>query len=322
MIDYNEGEHVMANDPNQEQGPSAGNPPQNAPQFPHETYGSSENPYGEPPIPYSQPPQNPYGESVPQYPNAASPQAPQNPYRPPAQNPYATPPNADANYASYSNYQGGSGYAPPQSAPLPLGEAIRNLPSQYLKVLTRPGPMTFAEEMGKASWDIVWVQLIGIAIISAILSYLAMLISPFNTSFSNRSINIEAYRSIIAGASFGSIILVPLFFFIGVGIYYGLAKAFGGQGRFITQSYTTLLISVPIGIFSGVINLIPIAGSFIALAVSIYSIVLNIFSIMAVHRLSGGKATAVVLIPIGVAVLLACGLIVLLITIVAALSPP
>jgi hypothetical protein len=308
----------MTTDPNHEQNPSAGNPPQGAPQIPHESYGSSENPYGEPQIPYT-PPQNPYGEGAPQNPYTSPPQnpqgVPQNPYRPPVENPYANPPYTDASYASY---QGGPGYTPPQSVPLPLGEAIRNLPSQYLKVLTKPGPMTFAEEMGKASWDIVWVQLIAYAIIIAILSYVATLISLTFTSARYGSINIAAYRSIIAGVSFGFIILIPLFFFIGVGIYYGLAKAFRGQGRFLTQSYTTLLFSVPIGIFLGIVNLIPIAGFFIFFAVSIYSIVLNIFSIMAVHRLSGGKATAVVLIPIGVAVLLACGLLVVLVTIIAA----
>ncbi len=306
----------MATDPNQEQDPSSGNPPQDTPQPAHESFGSSENPYGEPQVPYTPSPQNPYGDGAPQNPYASPPQnpygAPQNPYRPPAQNPYAIPPYAN------TGYQGGPGYAPPQSAPLPLGEAIRDLPSQYLKVLTKPGPMTFAEEMGKASWDIIWVQLIAFAIISAILSYLATLISPTFTTATYGSINIAAYRSIIAGASFSSVIFIPLVFFIGQGIYYLLAKAFGGQGRFVTQSYTSLLFSVPIGIITGILSLIPIAGGLLGLAVGIYSIVLNIFAIMAVHRLSGGRASAVVLIPIGVAVLLACGLVVILVTILAA----
>lgn len=181
--------------------------------------------------------------------------------------------------------------------------------------------MTFAEEMGKASWDIVWVQLIASAIISAILGYLATLISPTFNSTSSSSLSIGTLRAFAAGLSFGSIIIIPVFFFISMGIFYGLSKAFGGQGRFVTQSYTYLLFSVPIGIVTSIVNLIPIAGSFIALAVGIYSIVLNIFSIMAVHRLSGGKATAVVLIPVGVALLLACALVVLFVTfIVAALQ--
>jgi hypothetical protein len=324
MRDYNKGEIVMAMDPNQEQDPSSENPPQDASQPPHESYGSPENPYGEPQVPQTPPPQNPYGDGAPQVPDGSPPQvpngsppqnpysAPQNPYRPPAQNPYAAAPYGDA------SYQGVPGYAPPQSAPLPLGEAIRNLPNQYLKVLTRPGAMTFAEEMGKASWDIVWVQLIAIAIISAILGYFSSLITTSYNLPSSSPISNAAVHAILAGVAFGYIILIPLFFFIGQGILFGLAKAFGGQGRFVVQSYTSLLYYVPIGIVTGIVGLIPYFGGIVVLAAGIYELVLSIFAIMAVHRLSGGRASAVVLIPIGVAVLLACGFIVVLVAIVAA----
>ncbi len=41
------------------------------------------------------------------------------------------------------------------TAPLPLGQAIRELPGQYLKVLTRPSVKTFAGEKGKAGWGII-----------------------------------------------------------------------------------------------------------------------------------------------------------------------
>jgi len=317
MRDYNKGETVMAMDPNQEQDPSSENPPQDAAQPPHESYGSPENPYGEPQVPQTPPPQNPYGDGAPQVPDGAPPQnpysEPQVPYRPPAQNPYAAaPPYGDA------SYQGGPGYTPPQAAPLPLGEAIRNLPNQYLRVLTRPGAMTFAEEMGKASWDIVWVQLIAIAIITAILGYLSSLISPSYNMPSSSPISNAALHAVIAGVAFGYIILIPLFFFIGQGILFGLAKAFGGQGRFVVQSYTTLLYYVPIGIVTSVVGLVPYFGSVVALAAGIYEIVLSIFAIMAVHRLSGGRASAVVLIPIGVVLLLACGFIAVLVTILVA----
>ncbi len=271
----------------------AWDPNQGQPNDPNSAYGTPSNPYGAPP------PQNPYG-------------APQNANMPPTENPYAAP--------LYPYYQGGPGYGPPQSAPLPLGEAIKGLPQQYIKVTTRPGVRTFAEEMGKASWDIVWVQLIALAIVSAILSYLSTLISSTLTSTSTSSGTIDpaALRSLIAGLSLVSIIIVPAFFFIGMGIQYGLAKAFGGQGKFVTQCYTNLLFSVPIGIVSGIVNLIPFAGAFVAFALSIYAIVLNILSLMAVHRLSGGKATAVVLIPIGVLLLFVCALSLFFIALIAA----
>jgi len=273
----------MAWDPNQRQ--------PNDPNEPNSAYGTPSNPYGTPP------PQNPYG-------------APQNPYTPPTENPYAAPP--------YPYYQGGPGYGPPQLAPLPLGEAIKGLPRQYIKVTTKPGVMTFAEEMGKASWNIVWIQLIALAIIYAIFGYLNTLISPTFTSTSSSTFDPATLRSLIAGLSLVFIIIVPVFFFIGMGILYGLAKAFGGQGKFVTQCYTNLLFSVPIGIVSSIVGLIPIAGAVIATALSIYSIVLNVFSLMAVHRLSGGKATAVVLIPVGVVLLLACALVILFVTLIVA----
>jgi hypothetical protein len=280
----------MAWDPNQGQ-------PDN-PNNPNTGYGPPPNPYDAPQNPYTNPPENPYTN--------------------PPENSYATPTYGPPGYQGSPGY-----YPPPQSAPLPLGEAIRNLPNQYIKVTTKPGPMTFAEEMGKASWDIVWVQLIFYAIISTILSYLATLISGtnLNTPTSGGTVNpalLQSIRSITLGITFGQIILIPLFFFIGMAIIYGLARAFGGQGTFLTQSYTYLLFDVPLGIVSSLIALIPIAGGFIAIAIGIYRIVLAIFSVMAVHRLSGGRATAVVLIPIGVALLLACGLAVLVVALFAA----
>src|SRR5260370_31560798 len=135
----------MAWDPTQGQGQTGNggpepNPGNNAPQNPyegqgqpaggadpHSGYGTPQNPYGTPPPqnPYGTPPQNPY----------ASP-SPQNPYgTPPPQ--YGTPPYQQGGY--------GYGYAPPQQAPRSIGQAIQELPNQYIRVLTKPSAQTFAE---------------------------------------------------------------------------------------------------------------------------------------------------------------------------------
>lgn len=261
--------------------------------------GPSDNPNTD----YGSPPTNPYG-------------GPQNPYSNP-ENPYNNPFNE-----SYG--QAGPGLPPPTGSPLPLGEAVRQLPSQWIRVLTHPGAVALAEESGKASWDIVWVQLIISAVITAIFSFLVtlegtsfMTVPTAGSSSSNTSM-LLAVRSVTTGISFAEIIIVPIGFFIGMGIFFGLAKAFGGQGRFVTQSYTFLLYQVPLGIGVSILSLIPIAGSFIGFAVIIYEIVLDVFAIMAVHRLSGGKATAVILIPIGVLFLLVCALVVVFVVIFAA----
>lgn len=253
--------------------------PGSAGQEPYSGYGTPQNPYGTPP------PQNPY----------ASPQ--QGPYGAPPP-PYGTPP---------PNQQGGYGYAPPQQAPRPIGQAIQELPNQYIKVLTKPSAQTFAEEMGKADWAMVWIQLLALALVGTIVGLIrgAIGLAGSNLLSSTGGFNPAAFTALTVSGSTFSFISVPVSFFIVVGIQYLLARAFQGQGNFLTQSYSTLLFQVPIYIASFILGIIPILGAFAGFALYIYGIVLNVFAIMAVHRLSGGKATGVVLIPIAVLFLLA-----------------
>jgi len=276
------------------------NPGYSAPQNPNEGQGqpaSGAEPYsgyGTPQNPYGTPPQNPYGTPPPQNPNAS----------PPPQNPYATPP---PQYGTPPYQQGGYGYgyAPPQQAPRSIGQAIQELPNQYIRVLTKPSAQTFAEEMGKADWAMVWIQLLILALIGTILGLIRGAIGLAGSSFvTNNTFNPASIAALTVSGSVFSFIAVPLSFFIVVGIQYLLAKAFRGEGNFLTQGYTYLLFDVPISIVSYLLGFIPIFGGIAGIALFIYGIVLNVFSIMAVHRLSGGKASGVVLIPIAVLILL------------------
>ena len=270
-------------------------------QDPHSGYNPNpEYPYGTPPPqnPYETPSQTPYGVPPSQNPYQVPPGTP---YGAQGQPPYGVPPG-------YNPNQGGYGYG--ASVPLPLSEAVSQLPNQYISVLTKPSAFTFAAEMGKASWDIVWVQLIASAIITGILGYMRTLIPgalmTYNYPNSESPLSSSTLQAIIlSSSSIASIIIIPLSFFIGQGIIYLIAKAFGGTGTFLRQGYTYLLISVPLGIISSALGLIPILGGFVAFGLGIDGIVLQIFSLMAVHRLSGGKATAVVLIPIAIVIVLA-----------------
>src|SRR6266536_1735971 len=274
--------------------------------------GGTPPPYGAPP-PYSgQPPQNPY-ESPAGYGTT-----PQNPYGAP-QGYGAPPPGYEPAFS------GPGGYQTPLT-PLPLNEALRQLPNQYVRVLTKPSAATFAEELRKSSWDITLVQLLIMIVVGIILGIITALISSatVNTYIANSDLtgtSLQAVRAFVVstsiGAAFLRIITVPLTFFIGVGIQFLLAKAFSGQGTFLTQSYTALLYQVPVYIVSSVLGLlgtIPVAGGIIVgligLALFIYSVVLNVYQIMATHRLSGGKAAGVVLIPYAVLLFLflLCGL--------------
>src|SRR6266700_705133 len=169
----------MAWDPTQGQGQGQpgnggqGQPGSGGPE-PHPGHGAPQNPYGAPP------PQNPYGAPPPQY---------------------GTPP-----------YQQGSyGYAPPQQGPRPIGQAIQELPNQYIKVLTKPSAQTFAEEMGKADWAMVWIQLLAIAIVGTIFGLIGSAIGAASSSFATSTgFNPGAVLSLTVSGSTFSFIAVPV----------------------------------------------------------------------------------------------------------------
>jgi hypothetical protein len=282
----------MAWDPNQNQGqgqPGSGGQGQPGSSGQGQPGSGGPDPYSG----YGAPQQGPYGTPPPQNPYATP---------PPQQGPYGAPP---PQYGAPPYQQGGYGYAPPQQAPRPLGQAIRELPNQYIKVVTKPSAQSFAEEMGKADWSIVWVQLLALAVIATILGLIRGAIeSAINPFVNTGGFNFNAFAALTVSGSTFSFIAVPVGFFIIVGIQYLIARAFQGQGNFLTQGYATLLYQVPINVVSYLLAFIPILGGFAGFALYIYGIVLNVYAIMAVHRLSGGKATAVVLIPVAVVFLL------------------
>lgn len=252
--------------------------------------------------------------------------APQNPYHVPPRNPYEMPTRERYTRMYESGYghdeqqsnqgygwqqpQPGPGYLPPENHPLPLWQAIRELPEQYGNVLTKPSPNTLAGEMTKASWDIVWVQLLISAIASIIFGYLASITSPERYDIPGPNgapyFNHTIVTILNMVFSFGSIVLVPLSFFISVGLLYWLARAFGGRGTFLRQGYVTLLWDVPLGIISSLAIAIPVLGGLISFAILIYRIVLQVFTVKAVHGLDTGRAVGVVLSLVGIVFLLAC----------------
>lgn len=280
----------MSWDPNQPQG----QPP------------SGPNPY-DPQQQYMPPPQNPYEQPA-SGPNVYSQPmgGPGAPYNTPPINPYSQPPGAGA-FGS-PGYQTNTAYGYAPSAPLPLGVALQQLPNQYIKVTTKPGVQPFAEEQNKADWGIIWVQLLILGLLGTVIGLLRAAMSTavlaglgeggFATSYALFS------SALLGGTSVYSIISIILGFFIIVGIQYLLARAFGGNGDFKQQGYNYLLFNVPITIVSYIVGLIPILGGVVAFVLWLYGLVLNVFAIQASHRLSGGKATAVVLIPIAALIVL------------------
>lgn len=292
----------MADDPQQEAAPSNPDP----------------TPQAIDPFYYVPPTQESFGPAFPEAPNNAS-----APYASAASSPFGqrAQPEQEPFYAFQP--QPAYGYAiPPQgfygpppygfrapaSAPLPLWEAIRHLPRQYWRVLTHPKAATFVEEQGKAAWNIVWIQLLILGIIQSLSILLLVFLEFFLLQAIAPSNSLPLFSQILPITAIvivvGYLALVPLSFFIGSGILHLVAKAFGGQSTFLAYAYNYALIVMPISVLVILLSIIPCIGSFAGSAGWVYEIVLLIFMTMGVQRLSGGKATAVVLIPVGAGILL------------------
>lgn len=211
----------------------------------------------------------------------------------------------------------------PQATPLPLGEAIRQLPGQYWRVITQPSSTTFAAEMGKARWNIVWIQIVLYIALVTILSTLLNVLVPANTNALSTADTttltpdtiaiIQRLASFISILStYGQILLIPLSLFVGTSLLFMLAKAFGGNGKFLPQLYSTLLFLVPLSVLLNVLtlllSLLPGIGSGLTLLADFgylgYEGVLLGLMLVPVHRLGGGRAAGTVLSYYGVAILL------------------
>jgi len=195
---------------------------------------------------------------------------------------------ATKTYQDYTNTQ-----------PLPLGQAIRALPAQYLKVITRPSVQSFSAEKGKASWSSVWLQLIALGILSALLSVLAQLLVPPHVG--NVPGVSPATLQTVTTALLVLFILIgtPVSFLFAGAVFYWLARLFKGDGSYLQQVYTLTLFGVPLVLLSSLLELIPATSSWLPYLPHLYSLALLVLSLMAVHHLSRGKALAILLVPLG-----------------------
>lgn len=203
--------------------------------------------------------------------------------------------------ASYPTWSSDLGFIP-RGQPLPLREAVRQLPRRYRFVLTKPGFEPFLPELGLAEWKIAWFQLLVYAVVAAGLAYVRGLLYPAPASGGGGLGSPPVTQALNLATSLGLLLLIPLFFFFAMGLLYWLARAFGGHGVFVQQVYTTLLFLTPCGLIVSLLGLIPFAGSFLStflgVILFVYCVALQCFATVAVHQTTGGKAAAAVILTV------------------------
>ena len=206
----------------------------------------------------------------------------------------------------------------PSSAPVPEPDPVESL--GWLDIwgysISKPSVNTFRElleDPKSARSPYLWVGM------ASLLSYLISIglqtlfgAPSFAALSSQFGDQLGPMGSMIGTASMMSLICcAPFIAFLGVlgfiistGIYHLLAKLFGGTGTFKEMAFAASTFYVPLSVISAVLAALPVVGTFLVLPVSAYILVLYGVSINAVHSLGAGKATAVVLIPLVVVIVI------------------
>jgi|SRR5215467_619615 len=176
-----------------------------------------------------------------------------------------------------------------------LGESLFGFYRHSMYVFLRPSPASFAEVANNARWGAVWMQITLMTVITGLLAFLWGRLSLF-TSATATTRPLPFISSLIV-----TLVVPVMFFIIGV-ITYAIANSLKGKGTFLAQTYTTLMIFMPLFILSLIVVIVslhlPVLGSILAVLdflLLIYGVVLQVFSMMAVHNIGAWKAILIVL---------------------------
>jgi len=193
----------------------------------------------------------------------------------------------------------------------------------WINVLTHPSEATFTEEQNKPQANfttaIIWMVITGV--VTGIMGWLSFTLffgsgNGFLTMIDQMNLPPEVDQQMremlssgmmgrmMGGAGFGSIIMTPIFFLIGAGIFYLIGRLFGGSGDFGRYAYLLASFQAPIGIIGALLGLIPVAGSCLGLILSIYGLVLTYFATKVELNLTSGRAIGVILTPVVIFLLL------------------
>ena len=183
----------------------------------------------------------------------------------------------------------------------------------WVNALTKPGEDFFAAERQKSSATLstalTWI--IAASVIAALLNALR------SSVFSSTMGGFEQFMDLLppdvqsdfgtvvesggAGGtafSFAYIIIGPVSFVIGVGIYHLVARILGGSGQFGRYAYLYSTFAAPIMIGTSILGFIPVLGGCVGAILAIYQLALAYYATKVEYSLTEGRAIIVVAAPL------------------------
>nr|MBF6591256.1 YIP1 family protein [Ktedonobacterales bacterium] len=118
----------------------------------------------------------------------------------------------------------------------------------------------------------------------------------------------------LIGGGLGGAVAAQLLFFGAAGILAVLARLLGGDGSFRVSSYLLALVFGPLAVLATITGIVPLLGSVVSVAASLYGLALAVMVAISAYRLSLGRAVASVLAGlalIALALYLAVGIVIL-----------
>jgi hypothetical protein len=194
----------------------------------------------------------------------------------------------------------------------------------WQRVLLHPSVQSFDAERPQADYNRVWLGLVAYAIVGGIAAFISQIVNgAFNALVFARSSGAAFQLGTILATAVGALVATAIGALIGLwigsGIYWVSARAFGANGTYKDQTYLISLSAVPLGIIGSVASIIPFLGGLVALAAAIYQIVLTVFALQSAHQVSGGRAFLIWLLPTLVVLALVCACVLALVFVGAAI---
>lgn len=162
----------------------------------------------------------------------------------------------------------------PNTSTTSYSALLGTLFQRYRRVLTNPGFDVFNAEKANASEPLIWFQILLLAFFAA----LTMVFSQGHIGLATL-----VFYSISAVFTIGG-------FFLSEYISYRTARALQGTGTFQQQCYLALLILVPVTVLNFFVARLPLFGTNLTWLLDLYSLVLYVIMLRALHNLSIKRA--------------------------------
>lgn len=198
----------------------------------------------------------------------------------------------------------------------------------WTNVLTKPSEETFEVERQRPTANLttalIWVVAAGlVTFIAQAITYLLFdpvqqfidIYTQLMTAYGMSQTAIDELLTQVSSDSFSNslllglflgVLLFPIFFLLGSGILWLVARVFGGQGDYNEQTYLISTYYAPLTMISVIASFIPFLGLLISIFISIYQVLLTYFVLRVTHNITPGKAVGTLVAPFIIIFTVAC----------------